>query len=132
MYDRERYTGEDSATLRERVTLEERLRREQCEADRSLTGGVGSAIGSPNVQRSEIARTLDEQEKTLHVLMQQVEVLATRLRPVLMPDTPTAIGADKMIEQGYGTQIATCVANNTRIATTVGARLTELTDRLAL
>lgn len=119
MYDRQKQEDSASGQIQERAT--------------NQTGyGLSPVTPPPNKIRSEVAIALETQETTTRELLEIVNALAMRLKPVLATGPQQHSGTGDPPDKVYISPIAACVQQNTERMREASAAITTLMLSLAI
>lgn len=127
MYDRQ--TAETTGDYNRKVRADSAIAGSGLAGSIAI-GGAGCIPPGPPAVRSEIAQELSEQEEALRILGQSIEALEEQLSPVLLGASP-----EKDLVVGHhpcGSQIASCINQNTTRIRAAFSRVAQLRERLAL
>jgi hypothetical protein len=106
---------------------------QQANLSGSISGiSVSHATQAPPPSVPEIHDVLQQQAQAVEYLHELLSQLENKAEAVLLPPTPTANASGKDVERGYGSKVASQIAQHTIGINQGLARLRSITDRIAL
>jgi hypothetical protein len=91
-----------------------------------------NTIAPPTPSVPEIHDVLQQQAKAVEYLHELLSQLENKAEAVLLPVPPVSASGTKDVERGYGSKVASQIAQHTIGINQGLARLRSITDRIAL